>query len=64
MTGRYYVRINGGSAVKAKEIFGACVENAVKYEGNIAFITEEISEADFEAKIKDLDVLSKIRVYD
>ena len=64
MTGRFYVRMNESEAMEARKVLGVSAESSVTKEGEIAFITEAMSESEFNAKIQGLDVLSKIRVYD
>ena len=63
-TGRFYVRMNESEAMEARKVLGVSSESSVTKEGEIAFITEAMSESEFNAKIQGLDVLSKIRVYD
>lgn len=63
-TGRFYVRMNESEAMEARKVLGVSSESSVTKEGEIAFITEAMSETEFNAKIQGLDVLSKIRVYD
>ena len=63
-TGRFYVRMNESEAMEARKVLGVSAESSVTKEGEIAFITEAMSETEFNAKIQGLDLLSKIRVYD
>jgi len=61
---RFYVRVDENSAMEARKALGVTAESASSKSGEVAFITEAMSEKDFDAKIKGLKVLSKIRVYD
>ena len=62
--GRFYVRLSDKDAMEARKILGVTAESASYKAGEVAFITESMSESEFDAKIKGLNVLSKIRVYD
>ena len=50
--------------MEARKVLGVTAESASYKAGEVAFITESMSENEFNAKIQGLDVLSKIRVYD
>ena len=62
--GRFYVRISDKDAMEARKLLGVTAESAIPKLGEIAFLTESMSEAEFNRKIEGLSVLSKIRVYD
>ena len=62
--GRFYVRLNENEAMEARKLLGVTAESASSKSGEVAFITEAMSEDDFNSKIAKLNVLSKIRVYD
>ena len=62
--GRFYVRLSDKDAMEARKVLGVTAESASYKAGEVAFITESMSENDFNSKIQGLDVLSKIRVYD
>lgn len=62
--GRFYIRLNENEAMEARKMLGVTAESASSKSGEVAFITEAMSETDFNAKIEKLNVLSKIRVYD
>ena len=62
--GRFYVRISDKDAMEARKLLGVTAESAIPKSGEIAFLTESMSEAEFNRKIEGLEVLSKIRVYD
>ena len=62
--GRFYVRLSDKDAMEARKALGVTAESASYKAGEVAFITESMSENEFNAKIQGLDVLSKIRVYD
>ena len=49
---------------RSRKVLGVTAESASYKAGEVAFITESMSENEFNAKIQGLDVLSKIRVYD
>ena len=61
---RFYVRVSENTAMEARKILGVTAESTSSKAGEVAFITENISEKDFGEKIKGLEILSKIRVYD
>ena len=61
---RYYVRVNENTAMEARKILGVTAESSSSKAGEIAFLTENMSENDFTEKIVGLEILSKIRVYD
>ena len=62
--GRFYVRLNENEAMEARKLLGVTAESASSKSGEVAFITEAMSEDDFNSKIAKLNALSKIRVYD
>ena len=62
--GRFYVRVNENVAMEARRSLGVTAESSSSKAGEVAFITEAMSEKDFSAKIDKLNILSKIRVYD
>ncbi len=62
--GRFYVRLGENEAMEARKVLGVTAESTSSKAGEVAFITEAMSEADFNAKIEKIKVLSKIRVYD
>ena len=62
--GRFYVRLNENEAMEARKMLGVTAESASSKSGEVAFITEAMSEDDFNSKIAKLNALSKIRVYD
>ena len=61
---RFYVRLNENEAMEARKLLGVTAESASSKSGEVAFITEAMSEDDFNSKIAKLNALSKIRVYD
>ena len=61
---RFYVRLNENEAMEARKMLGVTAESASSKSGEVAFITEAMSEDDFNSKIAKLNALSKIRVYD
>jgi homoserine dehydrogenase len=62
--GRFYVRLNENEAMEARKLLGVTAESASSKSGEVVFITEAMSEDDFNSKIAKLNALSKIRVYD
>ena len=62
--GRFYVRLNENEAMEARKLLGVTAESASSKSGEVAFITEAMSEDDFNSKIAKLNALSRIRVYD
>ena len=50
--------------MEARKALGVTAESASSKAGEVAFLTEAMRENDFLSKIKNLEVLSKIRVYD
>lgn len=62
--GRFYLRLGENEAMEARKVLGVTAESTSSKAGEVAFITEAMSEADFNAKIEKIKVLSKIRVYD
>ena len=62
--GRFYIRLNENEAMEARKMLGVTAESASSKSGEVAFITEAMSEDDFNSKIAKLNALSKIRVYD
>ena len=61
---RFYIRVSDKAAMEARKALGVTAESASSKAGEVAFLTEAMSENDFLSKIKNLEVLSKIRVYD
>lgn len=61
---RFYVRLSENDAMEARKLLGVTAESTSAKSGEVAFITEAMSEVDFGAKTAGLKVLSKIRVYD
>lgn len=60
---KFFARVPANEKAKAESLFN--IQTVVEAEGitdEFAFITEEISEADFAAKAKELDVQNRIRV--
>jgi len=63
-TQRFYVRVSEDSAMEARKLLGVTAESTSSKAGEIAFLTESMSEKEFNEKINGLEILSKIRVYD
>ena len=64
ISGRFYVRISENEAMEARKILGVNAESSTGKEGEIAFITEAMSEKEFLEKTKNLHILTRICVYD
>ncbi|MCQ2496641.1 MAG: homoserine dehydrogenase [Lachnospiraceae bacterium] len=59
---KFFVRVPAADTEKAEKLLGVSEKAAELVNGEAAFITEKMTEADFEAKAAELNIINRIRV--
>jgi len=59
---KFFVRVPAADTEKAEKLLGVSEKAAELVKGEAAFITEKMTEADFEAKAAELNIINRIRV--